>query len=244
MLFRSEEIQNLLDVHNIVLTPHISGTIEEGISPATDFLRNGIYNLGFIAVKNADVVKIFLKWWHKKLMNYCFCDSRKSLAWDQKWVDFVPALFDGVYVLRSPNYNVAFWNIQGRYISEKNSTYYVNNDYPLVFVHYSHFNINSPNYLFYINDGLNLLIEDRRDLSKITSEYVSALRSNTNESYAKKKYRYNYYDNGEIVKEAHRKLYNHLDTETEEYNEPFNTKKTNSFYKLAKMFEDIDVSAL
>lgn len=62
--------------------------------------------------------------------------------------------------------------------------------------------------------------------------------------YAKKKYRYNYYDNGEIVKEAHRKLYNHLDTETEEYNEPFNTKKTNSFYKLAKMFEDIDVSAL
>lgn len=180
----------------------------------------------------------------KKLMNYCFCDSRKSLAWDQKWVDFVPALFDGVYVLRSPNYNVAFWNIQGRYISEKNSTYYVNNDYPLVFVHYSHFNINSPNYLFYINDGLNLLIEDRRDLSKITSEYVSALRSNTNESYAKKKYRYNYYDNGEIVKEAHRKLYNHLDTETEEYNEPFNTKKTNSFYKLAKMFEDIDVSAL
>ncbi|MEE1445982.1 hypothetical protein, partial [Faecalibacillus intestinalis] len=117
-------------------------------------------------------------------------------------------------------------------------------DYPLVFVHYSHFNINSPNYLFYINDGLNLLIEDRRDLSKITSEYVSALRSNTNESYAKKKYRYNYYDNGEIVKEAHRKLYNHLDTETEEYNEPFNTKKTNSFYKLAKMFEDIDVSAL
>ena len=181
-----EEIQNLLDVHNIVLTPHISGTIEEGISPATDFLRNGIYNLGFIAVKNADVVKIFLKWWHKKLMNYCFCDSRKSLAWDQKWVDFVPALFDGVYVLRSPNYNVAFWNIQGRYISEKNSTYYVNNDYPLVFVHYSHFNINSPNYLFYINDGLNLLIEDRRDLSKITSEYVSALRSNTNESYAKK----------------------------------------------------------
>lgn len=50
--------------------------------------------------------------------------------------------------------------------------------------------------------------------------------------------------NGEIVKEAHRKLYNHLDTETEEYNEPFNTKKTNSFYKLAKMFEDIDVSAL
>ena len=66
-----EEIQNLLDVHNIVLTPHISGTIEEGISPATDFLRNGIYNLGFIAVKNADVVKIFLKWWHKKLMNYC-----------------------------------------------------------------------------------------------------------------------------------------------------------------------------
>lgn len=239
-----EEIQNLLDVHNIVLTPHISGTIEEGISPATDFLRNGIYNLGFIAVKNADVVKIFLKWWHKKLMNYCFCDSRKSLAWDQKLVDFVPALFDGVYVLRSPNYNVAFWNIQGRYISEKNSTYYVNNDYPLVFVHYSHFNINSPNYLFYINDGLNLLIEDRRDLSKITSEYVSALRSNTNESYAKKKYRYNYYDNGEIVKEAHRKLYNHLDTETEEYNEPFNTKKTNSFYKLAKMFEDIDVSAL
>ena len=104
-----EEIQNLLDVHNIVLTPHISGTIEEGISPATDFLRNGIYNLGFIAVKNADVVKIFLKWWHKKLMNYCFCDSRKSLAWDQKWVDFVPALFDGVYVLRSPNISTNIW---------------------------------------------------------------------------------------------------------------------------------------
>ena len=76
-----KEIEDLLDVHNIVLTPHISGTSEEGICPATDFLRNGIYNLGFIAINNGDVAKVFLKWWNKKLMNYCFCDSRKSLAW-------------------------------------------------------------------------------------------------------------------------------------------------------------------
>ena len=32
---------------------------------------------------------------------------------DQRWCDLVPALFDGVKVLRDPGLNVASWNLVG-----------------------------------------------------------------------------------------------------------------------------------
>lgn len=238
------ELEGLLDHNSIVLTPHISDPSEEGISPATDFLRNGIYNLGFIALRNDDESNRFLSWWNDKLMDYCFCDSRKSLAWDQKWIDFAPALFKNVYVLRKPNYNMAFWNMANRVISEKEGEIYVNNDYKLVFFHFSHFSIHNTKYIFYINKDINLLTEDRADMKKIVNLYANAVKKNTKEKYINHKYNFNYYDNGELVKEEHRKLYHHLGVDSDEYKDPFNTKKVKSFYNIAKMFEDINVSAL
>jgi hypothetical protein len=33
---------------------------------------------------------------------------------DQNWVNFAPGMQDGVFILRDPAYNIAYWNLHER----------------------------------------------------------------------------------------------------------------------------------
>jgi len=136
------EIDKLLDQYNIILTPHILENIpDDGKKPSNiDILVSGVYNLGFIAIKKSDETNRFLKWWQEKLIDGCFVDVAKGYHVDQKWIDFVPALFEGVYILKKKTYNVAYWNLHERKITYKDGKWYIE-DEPIVFFHFSGFDI-------------------------------------------------------------------------------------------------------
>lgn len=134
-----------LKEHPVVLTPHIIRPLEDdGLIPDEGLLlKAGLYNAGFFAVNNSSGAISFLHWWKRRLLNRCFNDMTRGLFVDQLWLSLVPVFFPSTCVLRHPGYNVAYWNFQERSISGSDS-YTINKDFPLVFFHFSGYDILDP----------------------------------------------------------------------------------------------------
>ncbi|MEO0565808.1 MAG: hypothetical protein AAF125_27110, partial [Chloroflexota bacterium] len=104
-----------LETHNIALTPHLLFPLDDGAYPDENDLRAaGIYNLGFIGVSGTDETWRFLRWWAHRTYSGCVIDPALGLFVDQRWIDAVPALFEGVWLIRDRSYNVAYWNLPNR----------------------------------------------------------------------------------------------------------------------------------
>lgn len=144
-----EEVMEALDSGaQLVLTPHIIRPAERTESDDQKFLQMGVYNLGFIAVRNTrDVVEV-MHWWGRRLADKCVIDLAEGLFVDQKWAELLPAFLDNVSIIRHPGYNVAYWNLHERRIHGPIDDPQCNG-YPLRFIHYS-----------------GLIIEDKEQLSR------------------------------------------------------------------------------
>ena len=121
------EIPQHLEAANIALTPHtLHGIPRDGLSPSDyDIMSSGIFNLGFIAVKNSLQTYEFLTWWNERLTYDCISDVENNLFTDQRWIDFVPSYYS-FSVIRDYGYNVAYWNLHEREIAKEDSEYHIN----------------------------------------------------------------------------------------------------------------------
>lgn len=121
--------------HAIVLTPHTTVPIpRDGLRPSeAEIMGSGIYNLGFLAV--APGAEPFLDWWWERLRRDAVVDLARMLFTDQRWIDFVPGLFDH-QILKDPGLNVAYWNLHGRDVQRTAAGFEVNGQ-PLRFFHFS-----------------------------------------------------------------------------------------------------------
>ncbi|MEM9746663.1 MAG: hypothetical protein AAF945_08210 [Actinomycetota bacterium] len=97
----------------IVLTPHCLHPIARDLADPTEFtiMSSGIFNLGFIAV--GPPAHEFLDWWQERLRYDAIVDLAGNLFTDQRWVDWVPGLFD-FHRCDEPGMNIAWWNIHER----------------------------------------------------------------------------------------------------------------------------------
>jgi len=140
-------ITEALESANIVLTPHLTGSLEDDRRPAEiDILRSGAYNLGFIGIARSGETEAFLAWWQQKLYDHCVVDLPRGLFVDQRWIDLAPGMFPGVAILRDPTLNVAYWNLSHRHISRSEHGYEIAG-FPLGFFHFSGFDANQPHRL-------------------------------------------------------------------------------------------------
>ncbi len=107
---RLDDIIAALDEANMVLTPHQTKpetTLAAVIDNEICSLKHGVYNLGFVAVAATDTGKEFAEWWGKRVYHFCRADIPNGLFTDQRWIDLVPAFFEGVAIMRSSRHNVA-----------------------------------------------------------------------------------------------------------------------------------------
>jgi hypothetical protein len=135
------EVTDALEKNDIVLTPHITipeQTVDGIVANEIPTLQHGIYNLGFIAVAAGEQGRAFARWWTERTYRYCREDVPHGIYTDQRWVDFVPAFFDKVKVLRSPGHNCAPWNLSNRSVKGHAPAGLTVNGSPLVFFHFSH----------------------------------------------------------------------------------------------------------
>jgi len=139
---RMTEVDELFDSGKIngVITPHALKSIsDQTFTGDRTFLQTGIYNMGFLALKNSPESLRLLAWWRGKLKWSCIIDWAKGLFVDQKWVDFLPSFFDGIHILRSPTYNLAPWNSEHyELLSNEKGEFFIDTfDAPVTFIHFS-----------------------------------------------------------------------------------------------------------
>jgi len=138
-----DPILEQLDTSSIVLTPHqVEANLTDGAVKDNELtsLKYGVYNLGFVAVRNDEIGRRFGEWWARQLYFACYDEVENGLFTDQKWCDLVPSLFDRVHVIRDPGCNVASWNLSTRRISFTDEGYILVNGSPLKFYHYTKVN--------------------------------------------------------------------------------------------------------
>ncbi len=177
-----DEIDECFVEHDIILTPHIVTPIPlDNHTPAESlFLNYGIYNLGFIAIKkNAQSIQ-FLDWWKERTYALGYNKPAIGLFTDQLWINLAPIYFEKIKVLRHISYNMAPWNLHERLLEEKNSTYFVNGKYQLVFFHFSGFD---PDKQKLHRDYTRFSVGQRPDLTKLFSDYKKELEAKGYDQY-------------------------------------------------------------
>jgi hypothetical protein len=172
---RMEELEQMMEEHPIVLTPHVS-------VPAKDTddlldgemlgcLRHGVFNLGFLALTREGEGPAFLQWWLARCRDYCFDDNQRGLFTDQKWVDLAPCFFQTLGIMRVPSYNVATWNLYYRDVGKRSDgVIVVNDNHPLRFYHFSGFDIGTHEKMLGKHDAGNVTLQE------MTSWYTSELK--------------------------------------------------------------------
>lgn len=177
-------IEEALERSVALLTPHVLSPIaDDGKQPREQsFLAFGLYNLGFCAMRRCQTADKLLDWWSEHLVYDCRYDSKEGLFVDQAWMDLAPIFFAPVEISRHPGLNVAYWNLHERHITPRNGERLVNNEWPLVFFHFSDFAAQPSEAITKAPSRFTL--RDRPDLKPLFDEYRAKL-----EAYGFKRFR-------------------------------------------------------
>lgn len=179
-----ELLESLLEQNDAVVTPHILTPIPlDGKTPAEElFLNYGIYNLGFLAVRNSAEVYQFLDWWQERTYAKGFDKPSIGLFTDQIWINHLPVFLEKVAILKNPGYNMAPWNLHERKLSGKGPIYLVNESWPLAFYHFSGFRMDKENDIHH--DYNRFSLNDRPDLKMLYDDYRKTVKAAHFKEYA------------------------------------------------------------
>jgi hypothetical protein len=99
-----------LDKHDYILTPHLDADYpDDNYRPSDgDILRCGIFNLGFLGIRQNDTSAAFLKWWQRKLKTKCVDAPAAGYFVDQRFIDLAILLYPGSFA------GVGFLEVQRR----------------------------------------------------------------------------------------------------------------------------------
>src|SRR4051812_35217168 len=208
------------DKSSILLTPHLvePETTEQAIvDNELSVLQHGIYNLGFVGVKNSPEGHRFADWWSQRLQSFCLDDIPHGLFTDQRWADLVPAYFSDYRVLRDPIYNVCTWNLTHRTVTGSLAEALLVNGLSLAFYHFSGF-----------DSGAQQSMLDRYGASmpalyELRKWYVDACAQMDEEQFSPLPWRYDFFDNGERIQQVHRNRYRTSPSLQELFPDPFLT---------------------
>lgn len=222
---RLDDIWDTLKEYSVVLTPHAVDSNERLGADYFDetFLRFGIYNLGFVAINSKYEGPLIVEWWCNRLRNKCLMDTPYFV--DQKWMDFVPAIFDKVFIDRSKRYNLAWWNFKERKLCSGDDLRVKNafDSEKVSFIHFSNFKPGMKvNYI--LERGAEINSDQMNILQDVYMSYEKKLLKNNYVKYSQMKYSYDYYSDGHKIEKIHRKLYSTFLKESNDCSSPFDSE--------------------
>jgi glycosyltransferase involved in cell wall biosynthesis len=225
-----DEIFQRLDSCNILLIPHLLDPIPlDGCLPTEiSILQSGAYNLGFIGISQNQETSRFISWWKERLKKYCCVAPEKGLFVDQKWVDLVPGIFEKVSLFTKRGYNVAYWNLHARHVSEENGIYIVDGE-PLVFFHFSGFNAATPDRLS--KHQTRLKVEKLSPLAKLLQRYADLLKANNHDTYQQWSYGYGTFNNSVPLDRIGRDILRNLQQRGKKFPNPHDVNSKPSFFE-------------
>jgi hypothetical protein len=151
MIFHSlDQIFQQIEQSSIVLTPHLQNlpTLPKNTNIEIIIITAGLYNAGFMGLKRSEETLKFITWFKERLQYYCFNDAAiehaRGLFVDQRWLDLVPLYFKAVSFLSNSGANLGHWNLYERQLDFDSHGKVVVNQEPLLFVHFSGWDISDP----------------------------------------------------------------------------------------------------
>lgn len=106
-----------------LLTPHILGPPTR---PITDYVKTGLPNSDFQVWRRSQEVFAFLDWMTSELATNCIDNTSNGQFFDQTLLQFAPYFINSCKIYRHPGFNVAYYNLHERTVSNKDGCWYVN----------------------------------------------------------------------------------------------------------------------
>jgi hypothetical protein len=201
---RLDDILDALDTSNLVLTPHQT-VPESSMSAVIDneicSLKHGVFNIGFIGVAASPEGRRFAEWWSQRLYHFCRADICNGLFTDQKWIDLVPAFFDGLAIMHSGRHNLATWNLTTRHVTGDLENGISVDGEPLGFYHFTGFDSGNHRIMAAKNAKGNAPVQ------ALIKWYEQQIRTLGNDPLAKIDWAYNTFSNGEKITRSQRIVY-------------------------------------
>ena len=204
-----DDLVRRLEGQTAIITPHATSPIDDDRKPTEiDFLKSGIYNLGFFGARSCPESDRLLTWWGQRCRTLGYNDARHGLFVDQRFVDLVPSFFEGVVIERGPAYNVAYWNLHERILAQVDTGPLVNG-VPLVFFHFSGLSVDIPaEPRLEISKYQNRSdFSNRPDVAPLFREYRSKLVEHGHLRLRDIPYGFGFFSNGERINGVSRRLY-------------------------------------
>jgi hypothetical protein len=201
---RLDDLLARLDDANVVLTPHLTvpeTELEAIRDNEISALKHGIYNLGFLGVRDEPEGRRFARWWADRIHHFCVADIPGGLFTDQRWIDLAPAFFDGVDILKSPRFNVATWNLTQRRLDGDLQSGFTVDGQPLGFYHFTGFDSGAHRVMASKNAPGN------RSVDALVDWYADETRFDADEPVARLPWAYGAYADGTPIPSSHRRIY-------------------------------------
>ncbi len=222
-----DDLLRRLDSNSILLTPHQcepDTTVEAIMDNEICCLRNGVFNLGFLAIKASEEGKRFIDWWSERLRLFCYDDVPGGLFTNQKWVDFAPVFFREIDIIKDPGYNVSTWNLTQRRATGSLKKGIMINGSPLRFYHFSGFDSGAQEIM------LNKYGSHSPVLRKLRQWYIKECAEMGQNDIGKLPSIYDVFDNGEKITKRQRLLYRDRPDLQKTFKNPFSTDDINRSY--------------
>ncbi len=215
-----EPLLSALDEASIALTPHL-------VTPATgpDARAHeltiglaGVVNTGVMGIRADATGERFVEWWRSRLSTHCIANVAAGLHLDQRWVDLVPGLFDGVQLVRDPGVNVAYWNLAERPLRIDGGRITAAG-HPCRLLHASGYDVRHPERLSIYAPSMTL--EGMGDVRRLADRYRRALLDAGEAEALSWQWAFDRYADGAAIDEAARIAHLELGADADRFGDPF-----------------------
>lgn len=228
VMSRLDPLLEKLDRASVLLTPHQTEPdtrIEAIIDNEICSLKHGVYNLGFLAVRNSSEGLRFVNWWADRLAEFCYDDIPGGIFTDQRWVDLAPAFFEDICIVRDPGCNVATWNLTHRTATGSMKDGIKINGQTLIFYHFSGFDSGAQEVM------LKKYGKDSPVLFELRDWYIAECEKYGQKDEGRIPCIYNFFENKTPISKHQRVLYRKRQDLQKTFKNPFATSDPkNSYY--------------
>lgn len=201
-----EPLAAAAEAHGVVVTPNATRPMPRDglLHEENEWLQVGMYNGGLFGCGRQSVE--FLDFLKVRLRRECKRDLVNLRCNEQRWLDFVPALFPH-QVVRDPGYNVSEWNLHERPLTRRDGRWFAGGS-PLRCYHYSGYDPRVPGVLS-VNAGNRARITMESDplLPVLFDTYRRQLFQQGFERWQGTPFRYDFLADGTPVSSTLRRLY-------------------------------------
>ena len=228
-----------LETAAIVMTPHLVAPLEsaDGIARELNILQSGSFNVGALGISAGQETDRFLTWWQDRVSTHCRHAVTEGMHYEQRWLDLVPALFEGVHILRDPAYNVGHWSLPERTIAVRGDAVFVDGE-PCRLFRFSGYDPAEPQWITRYSQRLTS--DTVGEAGLVFARFHAAL---FDEGFCETRtwpYAYGAFDDGVRVPDVARDLYLTI-PDVERFGDPLRTDRSDTYVRWLN--ENVDGTA-